>query len=115
MVEELARLIDRLHPAEGAIHQSNRRLALWEEVRARGLDRISGKKGAGASGDAITFFRTHDLGFRIRRLRFLARELDTSVEATRDARDPACDAMREAIFAALGLYLRQRCKEPHGQ
>jgi patatin-related protein len=105
VIEDLARLIDRLRPAEGAIHRANRRVALWDEVRARGLDRISGKKGAGASGDAIVFFRTHDLGFRIRRLRFLARELDTAVEARRDARDPACDAMREAIFAALGRYL----------
>ena len=105
VIEELASLIDRLLPPEGAVHQANRRLALWDEARARGLDRISGKKGAGASGDAIAFFRTHDLGFRIRRLRFLARELDTAVEATRDGRDPVCEEMRTAIFTALGLYL----------
>ena len=105
VIEELASLIDRLLPPEGAVHQTNRRLGLWDEARARGLDRISGKKGAGASGDAIAFFRTHDLGFRIRRLRFLARELDTAVEATRDGRDPVCEDMREAIFTALGLYL----------
>lgn len=105
VIEELASLIDRLLPPEGAIHQVNRRVALWEEARARGLDRISGKRGAGASNDAIAFFRTHDLGFRIRRLRFLARELDTAVEATRDGRDPVCEDMREAIFTALGLYL----------
>ncbi|WP_293699006.1 MULTISPECIES: patatin-like protein [unclassified Sphingopyxis] len=105
VIEELASLIDRLLPPEGAVHQANRRLGLWDEARARGLDRISGKRGAGASGDAIAFFRTHDLGFRIRRLRFLARELDTAVEATRDGRDPVCEEMREAIFTALGLYL----------
>ncbi len=105
VIEELASLIDRLLPPEGTVHQTNRRLGLWDEARARGLDRISGKKGAGASGDAIAFFRTHDLGFRIRRLRFLARELDTAVEATRDGRDPVCEDMREAIFTALGLYL----------
>ncbi|MBJ7441097.1 MAG: patatin-like protein [Sphingopyxis sp.] len=105
VIEELASLIDRLLPPEGAVHQANRRQALWDEARARGLDRISGKRGAGASGDAIAFFRTHDLGFRIRRLRFLARELDIAVEATRDGRDPVCEDMREAIFTALGLYL----------
>src|SRR3546814_6651862 len=80
---------------------------MWTEARARGLDRTSGKKGAGASSDAIEFFRTHDLGFRIRRLRFLARELDTSVEATREKRDPVCAEMRETIFAALGQYLER--------
>lgn len=105
VIEELASLIDRLLPPEGAVHQAKRRMALWDEARARGLDRISGKRGAGASGDAIAFFRTHDLGFRIRRLRFLARELDTAVEATRDGRDPVCEDMRAAIFTALGLYL----------
>src|SRR3546814_4592759 len=67
---------------------------------------MSGKKGAGASRDAVDFFRAHDLGFRTRRLRFLARELD-AVEAKRDERDPACEAMREAIFTALGLYLER--------
>ena len=108
VVEELVGAIDRLAPPEGDIHRRNRRDALWDEARARGLDRISGKKGAGASSDAIVFFRTHDMGFRIRRLRFLARELDRVVEAKRDARDPACDGMRDAIFAALGLYLERQ-------
>jgi len=106
VVEELVALVERLAPSEGAIHRARRREALWEEVRQRGLDRISGKRGAGASGDAIAFFRIHDLGFRVRRLRFLARELD-AIEATRDAPDPACEAMHEAIFAALGLYLER--------
>ena len=104
VVEELAALIDRLDPPEGEIHRLNRRHALWDEVRARGLDRISGRKGA--SGDAVAFFRVHDVGFRVRRLRFLARELDM-VEATRDGRDAACEDMREMIYAALGLYLER--------
>ena len=107
MVEELVGIVDRLTPPEGDIHRSIRRQQLWDEVRARGLDRISGKRGAGASGDAVTFFRTHDLGFRVRRLRFLARELDRVVEAKRDARDPACDAMRDTIYQALGVYLER--------
>lgn len=107
MVEELVGIVDRLAPPEGDIHRGIRRQTIWDEVRARGLDRISGKRGAGASSDAVTFFRTHDLGFRIRRLRFLARELDRVVEAKRDARDPACDAMRDTIYGALGLYLER--------
>jgi patatin-related protein len=107
VVEELVTLVDRLAPAEGDIHRRNRRGAIWDEARARGLDRISGKRGSGASDDAVTFFRSHDLGFRVRRLRFLARELDRVVEAKRDTRDPACDAMRDAIYTALGLYLER--------
>ncbi|MBN8846313.1 MAG: patatin-like protein [Sphingomonadales bacterium] len=107
VVEELVGAVDRLAPPEGDIHRRNRRDALWDEIRARGLDRLSGRRGLGASGDAVVFFRTHDLGFRIRRLRFLARELDRVVEAKRDVRDPACDAMRDAIYGALGLYLER--------
>src|SRR3546814_5010190 len=102
VIDELGNIVDRLVPPEGPVHVVNRRIAMWTEARARGLDRISGKKGAGASSDAIEFFRTHDLGFRIRRLRFLARELDTSVEATREKRDPVCEEMRETIFAEIG-------------
>ncbi|PQM26145.1 DUF3376 domain-containing protein [Sphingopyxis lindanitolerans] len=108
IVEELVGVVDRLSPPEGDIHRRNRRAAIWDEARARGLDRLSGRRGAGASDDAVVFFRSHDLGFRIRRLRFLARELDRVVEAKRDTRDPACDAMREAIFTALGVYLERQ-------
>ncbi len=107
IVEELVGIVDRLAPPEGDIHRDIRRQTIWDEVRVRGLDRISGKRGAGASSDAVTFFRIHDLGFRVRRLRFLARELDRVVEAKRDARDPACDAMRDTIYAALGMYLER--------
>ncbi len=107
VVEELVAAINRLAPPEGDIHRRNRRDALWTEIRTRGLDRLSGRRGLGASGDAVVFFRTHDLGFRIRRLRFLARELDRVVEAKREVRDAACDAMRDAIYGALGLYLER--------
>src|SRR3546814_6720964 len=112
IVEEIAALIDRLAPPEGAIHREHRRALLWDEVRARGLDRISGKKGAGASRDAIAFFRTHDLTFRIRRLRFLARELD-AVEATRDARDADCEDRPGAVFAAPALLHPPRGRHWH--
>lgn len=107
VIDELGNIVDRLVPPEGPVHIINRRIAMWNEARARGLDRISGRKGAGASSEAIDFFRTHDLGFRIRRLRFLARELDTAVEATRERRDPVCEEMRETIFSALGHYLER--------
>ena len=46
VVEELVGIVDRLAPPEGDIHRSNRRDALWTEIRSRGLDRISGKRGA---------------------------------------------------------------------
>lgn len=100
VVEDLAGLAARLSgPADPAAVRER----LWAAVRARGLDRIGGKKGVGASDDVVAFFRDHDLGFRIRRLRFLARELDQRVEAHRALPDAAVEAIRQQIFLAIGM------------
>lgn len=107
VVEDIVQRIDHLHPPEGDVHRESRRQLVWNEVRRRGLDRIAGSKGAGASQDAAEFFRIHDIGFRIRRLRFLARQLVMVIEASRNAPDPAVEAMRSAIFAALGHYIER--------
>jgi patatin-related protein len=100
VVEEMAGLALRRAP-----DQPQLRDAIWAAVRARGIDRIGGKRGAGASAAVTAFFRAHDLGFRIRRLRFLARELDERVEAQREASDPVAEALRDALYASLGDYL----------
>lgn len=104
VVEDLAALAARLAPAQDA---AALRASLWAAVRARGIDRIGGKRGAGASAPVIDFFRQHDIGFRIRRLRFLARQLDTRVESRRAQPDPAAEALRTAIYAALALFLER--------
>jgi patatin-related protein len=102
VVEDLAEVAARLAPEQDA---GALRDGIWGAVRARGIDRIGGKRGAGASAPVIAFFGDHDLGFRIRRLRFLARQLDTRVESQRMGNDPAAEAMRTAIYAALALFL----------
>ena len=102
VVEDLAGLAARLTPESDA---AALRDGIWAAVRARGIDRIGGKRGVGASAPVIAFFSGHDLGFRIRRLRFLARQLDARVESRRMGEDPAVEAMRSAIYAALALFL----------
>ena len=58
----------------------------------------------------ITFLRRFDLGFRIRRLRLLARRLaDMEAEDADGALVPA----RDAIYAALAAYLDRRGAEAH--
>src|SRR3546814_5710216 len=79
VIDGLGNIVDRLVPPEGPVHVINRRIAMWTEARARGLDRISGKKGAGASSEAIEFFLTNVLGFRIPHPPFHAPDLPTSV------------------------------------
>jgi patatin-related protein len=65
---------------------------------------ISGVKGA-ASAAAIEFFRTHDLPFRVRRLRLLARRLTRDWEGDEAIPEPEREAARTAVFEALSLYL----------
>lgn len=77
------------------------RLAAW--LATHGLDHIAAMRG-GASEEAIAFFREHDLGFRIRRLRLLARRLSEDWDDI-DAIDPdARENARDAVYKALALY-----------
>ncbi len=68
-------------------------------IVAAGADRFDGD---GASAETVAFLRTHDLAFRIRRLRLLARTLATIEPVHSGA---ILDPVREAIYAALGMYL----------
>lgn len=105
IVEELAELIRRITPRGVGPTRSQAREAIWAELQRRGLDRVSAR-GGGATPSAITFFREHDLGFRIRRLRFLARRLGAIQEAN-DALVPACASFEETIYRILALYLER--------
>ena len=75
------------------------RAGLASIVLERGADRFDGD---GASDAAIDFLRTHDLAFRIRRLRLLVRTV-SAMEPEQDAATLA--PVREAIFASLTPYL----------
>lgn len=82
---------------------------LTAHLAAHGLDRMSALRG-GASKEAIAFFTDHDLPFRIRRLRLLARRLTQEWNDDDDGRDVAEDARdraREAVYAALSLYFER--------
>ena len=60
-----------------------------------------------ASADAIAFFREHDIGFRIRRLRLLARRLARDWEADPDIPDDALETGRDAVYEILALYFEK--------
>jgi patatin-related protein len=77
-------------------------------VAARGAD--SATFSGGASKETIGFLRSFDLGFRIRRLRLLARRT-TELEIDHDEHDTV--AMRDAIYQALALYLEVQRTDRH--
>ncbi len=76
---------------------------LANELDERGLHILSAA-GGGATPEAIAFFRAHDLAFRVRRLRLLARRLSREWEADPDIPDDALEEARGAIYAILALY-----------
>lgn len=78
---------------------------LREELLLRGLYRLVLPSG-GASPEAIAFFRQHDLAFRIRRMRLLARRLTHEWEEDPEVTDEAREAAHDAIFEALALLFQ---------
>ena len=103
----LARLGDAADPPPRA---DTIRIVLMAALNARGLARVAGSKSGGATDQAIEVFRDHDLNFRIRRLRFLARRL-TQVAAEADSPLPALDGLRDAIYQCLALYLDREIRD----
>jgi patatin-related protein len=86
------------------------RLAIWSAVRAAGLADQNAMTAAGATGEVVLFLRRFDLSFRIRRLRFLARQL-AELEQQGQAPRTAVGAAREAIYDLIGRYGSQRHRE----
>lgn len=104
IVERLAKLVHQAAPQLDLPDCDPIVSTLRGELMRRGLDQLSEEKG-GASEAAIAFFRTHDLGFRIRRLRLLARRLARDWERDPEIPDDVLDLARGEIYAIMRLYL----------
>jgi len=106
IVGRLARLTLTAAPKLGFDDTSPIEAVLREELVRRGLDTLAAP-GGGASQEAIAFFREHDIGFRIRRLRLLARRLARDWEADPEIPDDALEQGRDAVFEILALYFEK--------
>ncbi len=104
IVEDIVHLVQRQDPTLRDEAFEAFRREVWDEVRRRGADNIWLGNGKGASEAAITFFRDHDLGFRIRRIRFVIRRL-TRLITVGQAEDSAVALLRTALFDLLSSYL----------
>ncbi|MXO90243.1 patatin-like protein [Pontixanthobacter aquaemixtae] len=114
IVEKLAELTFAAAPGAGLPDSSPIAASFFAELERRGMASLSDEAG-GASAEAIAFFRAHDLGFRIRRLRLLARRLARDWEADPDIPDDALEAARKAIYKILALYFAQEKREALGE
>ncbi|MEG3175670.1 patatin-like protein [Sphingomonas sp. RB3P16] len=111
VVEAIA---DLLHHAGGEPGpQSWRRIRdyIGQAVAARGFDDMQASFAGGASPNTIGFLRTFDLGFRLRRLRLLARRI-TDLEGDRPEAELV--ALREAIYESLAEYLECKRTDRYG-
>ena len=103
IVDELAAAIEHAAPelTVGGADPVAVRLNQW--LALHGLDHITAMRG-GASAPTIAFFRDHDLGFRIRRLRLLARRLAEDWDDLDADAPEAREAVRAVVYQALALY-----------
>lgn len=116
IVADLAALIAQALPAPlaaelGADPHSGRGAApveerLWAHLESLGLNHLSERSG-GASQAAIAFFRAHDLNFRIRRLKLLARRLTSNWDEADGIAPAMREAARDVVYQAQALYQAQ--------
>lgn len=103
VVDALAAIIRDSLPGTDTATPETIAQALTVYLAGQGLDHLSALR-SGASPEAIAFFREHDISFRIRRLRLLARRLTQDWEADGDIAEEARERAREAVYGALSLY-----------
>jgi len=77
--------------------------ALMDHLRRQGMGRLASSEGL-VTPAAVAFLRAHDLSFRIRRLRLLARRLSEDWEDDPTIPEDARHAARDAIYRAMSLY-----------
>lgn len=106
IVAMLARLTLEAAPELGLHSDEPVRQRLIAYFAGVELDRKQGFRDA-ASPTTIAFFRLHDISFRVRRLRLLARRVTQERETDADVTEQHRDDARTAIYAALSLYLRR--------
>lgn len=106
IVSRLATLLCEAAPKLGPADHSAVEDALRQELSRRELDTL-GHTGGKLKPAAIAFLRAHDIAFRIRRLRLLARRVARDWEADPDLPVEAIERAREAIYETLSLYFQR--------
>lgn len=105
VMEDMAAVITRLGGSNDRARRERVRQALWTHVRAQGLTNPDSVTAKGASEALILFLRDFDIGFRTRRLRFVAKRLTRMIESGAIAGD--CEPIRLTLNDMLERYHRR--------
>jgi patatin-related protein len=111
LLDDIVATARRAWPDGGDAHSAALREAVWQEICARDLDRITSDKGKVMARPTTRFFRQQDVRFRIRRLRFLARRLAEDIETSPEVSSDGADKMRNAIYDSLSRYFEMETAE----
>ena len=103
IVEMLAETIHEGAPEAALASPDVIAKTLYRHLADSGLRHLAGASGR-ATPEAISFFRAHDLAFRRRRLRLLARRLTQEWEGDPGADAGDREAAQESIYSALAVY-----------
>jgi patatin-related protein len=110
VVEGIAQLLYHAGDELGPERWQQIRAAVGTEIGARGFDDMTSSFTGGGSRETIDFLLSYDLGFRIRRMRLLARRL-SELESEHENAD--LEPIREAIYLSLSDYLECKRTERH--
>jgi patatin-related protein len=109
VIDRIAQHLHNIADQPGSDHKRRLRDIVAAAVEARGAADFSMGQPGGASMATLNFLREHDLGFRIRRLRLLARRVtEIDVEDAQAELTP----MRTAIYESLAAYLECQRTDP---
>ena len=114
IVTMLGRMILQAAPDLGLPNAAPIRERLFAYLETTGIDRMKAMRDS-KSPAMIDFFRTHDLAFRIRRLRLLARRVTQDWENDDSLTEQDRDDARTAIYGALSLYVDRETLDTLGE
>ncbi|MEP6867464.1 MAG: patatin-like protein [Novosphingobium sp.] len=106
IVDALAALVHHAAPGLGLASADAIAHQFAAHLHATGVDQLAAN-GGGAPPAAITFFRTHDLAHRIRRLRLMARRLTQDWDDLEGVDAEARENARAAVYQALSIYFKR--------
>jgi len=110
VIENLTRMLHSI----GAEHSNRRfnelRRHILASVHAQGMNDMGPTFSGGTNPATIAFLRSYDLGFRIRRMRMLARRL---ADLESDVEETEIGGLRAAIYESLAVYIECQRTESH--